>query len=104
MRAYLRKWWPAFKALLAVAILYLIGRRFALDLTNNPDLWKLSLHPGWMALSGALYVLGLGFCCCYWLRLLHVLGQDPRIPAAVRSYYIGLMGKYLPGKAWALVL
>lgn len=107
MRANLKRWWPAFKGLLAVAILYLIGRRFALDLSDlkkDPELWKLSLRPGWMALSGALYVLGLGFCCWYWVRLLHVLGQRPRIASAIRSYYLGLMGKYLPGKAWALVL
>jgi len=92
--------------LLAVAILYLIGRRFALDLNDlkkDPDLWRLSFAPGWMALSGALYVLGLGFCCCYWVRLLHVLGQKTAHRSAVRSYYIGLMGKYLHGKAWALV-
>src|SRR5262249_32708583 len=107
MRTRLRKWWPALKGLLALAILYLIGRRFMLDLNdlrNSPVLSDLSLHPGWMAVSGALYILGLGFCCCYWVRLLHELGQRPRISAAVRSYYIGLMGKYLPGKAWALIL
>src|SRR5262249_10154940 len=40
---------------------------------------------------------------CFWTRLLRELGQHPRPVAALRAYYIGMMGKYLPGKAWALV-
>jgi uncharacterized membrane protein YbhN (UPF0104 family) len=100
----LRKWAPALKGLLALVILGLIGRRFTLDLKHNPELWQLHLHPGWLAASGALYIFGLGFCNAYWLRLLRDLGQRPRLPAAVRAYYVGLMGKYLPGKAWALIL
>src|SRR5205085_10303904 len=68
-----------------------------------PDLWKLSLKPGWLMLSGALYIGGLGFSICFWVRLLRQLGQEPRILPAIRAYYVGMMGKYLPGKAWALV-
>lgn len=103
MRERLRKWWPVLKALIAAAIVVAIGRRFWQDLRSNPDLWKLSLHPGWLALSGALYLTGLGFSAYFWLRLLRQLGQTPRAAAAVRAYYVGMMGKYLPGKAWALI-
>ncbi len=103
MRERLRKWWPVLKALLAAAIVVAIGRRFWLDLHSNPDLWKLSLHPGWLTLSGTLYLAGLLFSAYYWVRLLREFGQAPRFPAAIRAYYVGMMGKYLPGKAWALI-
>lgn len=103
MRPWLRKWWKTFKALAALIIIVMIGRRFYLDLSSNPDLWKLSLKPGWLALSGLLYIGGLTFSACFWVRVLRELDQDPRLPAAVRAYYVGMMGKYLPGKAWALI-
>src|SRR5439155_13018347 len=46
---------------------------------------------------------GLAFSAYFWVRLLRELGQDPRLSVAFRAYYLGMMGKYLPGKAWALV-
>jgi hypothetical protein len=61
-------------------------------------------HPGWLALSGALYLGGLCFSLGFWFRLLRVLKQQPRWPAAIRAYFIGHLGKYVPGKAWALIL
>ena len=32
------------------------------------------------------------------------VGQRPGGMATVRAYYIGQLGKYVPGKAWALLL
>ena len=95
--------WPLLKALLTIAILVAIGRQFARDLAR-PELWQRRLHPGWMVLSAALYLLGLGFSAVYWYRLLITCGQHPSFPGAIRAHYLGQMGKYLPGKAWALFL
>jgi uncharacterized membrane protein YbhN (UPF0104 family) len=103
MRSWLRKWWPLLKALLVVAILAAIGRQFARDL-SKPELWQRTLDPGWLALSGVLYLFGLGFSSIYWYRLLRDLDQRPPFLAAVRAHYIGQLGKYLPGKAWALIV
>jgi uncharacterized membrane protein YbhN (UPF0104 family) len=103
MRAWLRKWWPLLKALLALAILIAIGRQFVRDL-RRPELWQRSLHPSWLLLSAVLYLLGLGFSALYWYRLLVALGQRPLFLRTVRAHYIGQLGKYLPGKAWALLL
>jgi hypothetical protein len=61
-------------------------------------------QPGWLALSAVLYVAGLCFCLWFWFHLLRVLGQVPRWPAAIRAYFIGHLGKYVPGKAWALLI
>jgi uncharacterized membrane protein YbhN (UPF0104 family) len=103
MRAWIRKWWPVLKALLAVAIVAAVGRQFARDL-QSPELWQRSIRLEWLVVSGALYLLGLGCSALFWYRLLRSLGQQPFAPAAVRAYYLGHLGKYLPGKAWALLM
>ncbi len=112
MRRWFRKSWPVLKALLAIAILVAIGRQFARDLQISErglgpslrELWERSHRPGWLVASGILYLLGLGFAAAYWYRLLRDLDQKPSLFAAFRAHYVGQMGKYLPGKAWALIL
>lgn len=98
-----RRAWPILKAILWLLLVYLIGRQFARDL-QRPELYQRPLHAGWLLLAGLLYLLGLGFSATYWYRLLGHLGSRPPLGAALRSYYIGHLGKYLPGKAWALFL
>jgi glycosyltransferase 2 family protein len=103
MYAWLRKWWGVLKLLLALVILLAIGRQFWRDL-QRPELWRQPLHMNWLILSGLLYIVGLGFLASYWYRLLRSAGQKPTFLGAVRAHYVGQMGKYLPGKAWALIL
>lgn len=103
MRETLRKWWPLLKAALVVAILVGIGRVFVRDL-GKAELWRRPIHFDWLVVSGILYLLGIGFSALFWYRLLRSLGQQPTAATAVRAYYIGHLGKYVPGKAWALLL
>lgn len=103
MHGKLRRAWPVLKAILWLGILFLIGRQFARDL-RRPELAQHPLHAGWLVLSGLLYVVGLGFSALYWDRLLGHLGARPPLSDALRAYYLGHLGKYLPGKAWALLL
>lgn len=103
MRSKLRRAWPIVKSLLWLLLLYVIGRQFARDL-QRPELSQRPLHGGWLLLSGLLYVGGQGLSALYWRRLLGHLGVHPPLGAALRAYYIGQLGKYLPGKAWALFL
>lgn len=112
MLARIRPWWPYLKAILALAILIGIGRQFAQALRISErglagSLHDLALrlhHPLWIVFSGVFYAAGLGFSATYWCLLLRVLGYRASIVRLVRGYYIGQMGKYLPGKAWALVM
>jgi uncharacterized membrane protein YbhN (UPF0104 family) len=103
MRSRLRRWWPILKMLLGLAILFAVGRRFYLDL-QDPELWERPLHPGWLLLSGLLYLAGISLSALYWQRLLGHLGARPPLGVALRAYFVGHLGKYLPGKAWALFL
>src|SRR5581483_4914168 len=103
MRDGFRKWWPWCKAFLALAILIAIGRQLLRDL-RRPDLWQYSIQLDWLFACGLLYLAGLGFSAVFWYRLLTLLGQQPAFLAAMRAYYVGHLGKHLPGKAWALLL
>jgi hypothetical protein len=93
------------KALLALAIVGGVGWQFTAVL-KNPALWQQPLHltPAWLAASALLYLLGLGFFASFWYRLMRSLGEKPGGLAAARAYYIGHLGKYVPGKAWAVLL
>ena len=88
--------------MLTIAILAAVGRQFYRDLQQ----WTCgSATDGWVVLSGGcLYLAGWRSRPCYWQRLLAGSGQQPTAAATVRAYYIGHLGKYLPGKAWALFL
>src|SRR5581483_9157974 len=100
MTPWRRRLWPISKALLALAILAGVGRQFYRDL-QRPELDELALRWDWLSASAALYLLALGFSAWFWFHLLHILGERPPLPRAVRAYYIGHLGKYVPGKAWA---
>src|SRR5262245_4837877 len=98
-----RKWWPWLKAVLVLAILLAVGRQFGRDL-QRLDLGQRTLRWGWLFAAGAIYLLGLALSALYWYRLLRGLGQHPSANAVIRSYYLGHLGKYLPGKAWAVMI
>jgi uncharacterized membrane protein YbhN (UPF0104 family) len=59
---------------------------------------------GWVAASGALYLLGLLPASLFWHRVLRVLGQDAQFGEAARAYYVGHLGKYVPGKAMVVII
>jgi len=106
MKPWMRKFWPAIKVLFTVAILIAVGRYFYLELrkANEEGVLNRSFHPGWLILAGGLYIVGLGCSAWFWIRLMRSLSQRPAILPSIRAYYLGHLGKYLPGKAWALVL
>jgi hypothetical protein len=105
MRVRWQRLWPWAKLLLAVAIVGGVGWQFA-TLLRRPELWDNppDLRPGWLMVCMAIYMMAWGFPGFYWLHLLGVLGPRPPVAGAARAYFVGHLGKYVPGKAWALVL
>ncbi|HYV36560.1 MAG TPA: lysylphosphatidylglycerol synthase domain-containing protein [Gemmataceae bacterium] len=104
MRLRLSRWvWPVCKALLALAIVAAVGWQFWRDLSHE-QLQNIVIKPQWLVLSALLYACGQGFSGWYWYRLLVTFGEKPRVLPALRAYYISQLGKYLPGKAWALMM
>jgi hypothetical protein len=101
--------WRLAKLLLAAAILVGVGRQFYHDLgqpaePDQPDLSEIELRPAWLAASGGLYLLALSLSAYFWYRLLGIFGPRPPFRKAYRAYFLGQLGKYAPGKAWALLL
>lgn len=105
MHARFRQWWPAVKAAVAVTVVGLVGWQFARTL-QSPELWRQALHPRpeWLAAAAVFYLLGLGFSAWFWSKLLRNYGENPPMTAVLRAYYVGHLGKYVPGKALAVLI
>ena len=58
----------------------------------------------WLVAAGVLYLLGLLPAGLFWHRTLRAMGQDARLGETLRAYYIGHLGKYVPGKAMVVVI
>jgi glycosyltransferase 2 family protein len=61
-------------------------------------------RPCWLVSAGAIYLIGLLPAAAYWHYVLKVLGQDVQWTNTLRAYYIGHLGKYVPGKAMVVIL
>ncbi|MFW6124966.1 MAG: lysylphosphatidylglycerol synthase transmembrane domain-containing protein [Pirellulales bacterium] len=62
------------------------------------------LHAGWLGAAGAIYALGLLPAGVFWWHLLRRYGQTASLGQTLRAYYVGHLGKYVPGKAMVVVL
>lgn len=67
--------------------------------------WSLSqMRPGWFVAAMVLYLLGLVPSALFWRRILAAMGQQAHLGETLRAYFIGHLGKYVPGKALVVVL
>jgi len=99
-----KRWlWRICKVVVTGIIVFAVGRQFAIDLAKL-DWATLELRPGWLLLAALIYLCGLGFSGLFWYRLLWRFGERPNFWPACRAYYVGHLGKYVPGKAVALLL
>jgi uncharacterized membrane protein YbhN (UPF0104 family) len=64
--------------------------------------WK--LQPAWLVFAGLLYAIGLAPMAWFWHRALASLGQPAPWSATLRAYFLGHLGKYVPGKAFTVLL
>jgi uncharacterized membrane protein YbhN (UPF0104 family) len=97
--------WPSLKLLLAAAILAGVGWQFYRDLwLNREQLQDLAWRPAWLVLSAGCYLAFLGTSGLFWRRLLRHYGQAPPTRVVLRAYFVGQLGKYVPGKAVALLM
>ncbi|MBW3597862.1 MAG: flippase-like domain-containing protein [Planctomycetes bacterium] len=62
------------------------------------------LHIGWLLAAALVYLVGMAPACWFWGKVLRALGQRPGRLSLVRAFYIGHLGKYVPGKAMVVVL
>ena len=65
--------------------------------TWNPDYFLLSL-------AGLCYIVAYIPAAVYWRYVMQTLGQQPGLYETFRAYYIGHLGKYVPGKVMVLIV
>lgn len=58
----------------------------------------------WLTLAGVLYLVGSLPGWWFWHRVIEAMGQHPRKWDSLRAFYIGHLGKYVPGKAMVVIL
>ncbi|MCC6126344.1 MAG: flippase-like domain-containing protein [Pirellulales bacterium] len=64
----------------------------------------LEIHPIWLLLSGLIYLVALLPAGWYWHHVLKTLGQEAGLGETLQAYYLGHLGKYVPGKAMVVIL
>jgi glycosyltransferase 2 family protein len=89
-------------AIVAVVLWFIRGR--IVEWWGDLEGHKFHFDIGWLAAAGGFYLLGSLCCGLFWHRTLRALGQDVGLPTALRAFFIGHLGKYVPGKAMVVVL
>lgn len=74
------------------------------DKFAESDFSLASLRYEWLAASGAMYLLGTFPSCVFWYRTLRAMDQRPRFAPTMRAFYVGHLGKYVPGKAMVIII
>lgn len=69
---------------------------------RDEGLWQ--WRPAWLVIAGVIYTIGQLPFGLFWFRVLRILGQRPRLMETLRAYFIGHLGKYVPGKAMVVIL
>jgi uncharacterized membrane protein YbhN (UPF0104 family) len=97
--------WLALKTAVALAILLAVGRNFVVTL-SKPELaaFPFQLRFEFLVPAGLLYLLA--HCCwgSFWVRLLHSQGVHVSWYTGLRAYFVSQFGKYVPGKAWVILM
>jgi glycosyltransferase 2 family protein len=89
---------------LVVLVVAAVGRYVA-KLVGRAAAEGVELQAGWLVLAGALYAVGMSLCGTFWRRCMAEMG-DVRLPLlrALGAYWCSQLGKYVPGKAWVIVI
>ncbi|TVS12292.1 MAG: UPF0104 family protein [Planctomycetaceae bacterium] len=88
--------------LVTIGIWHTIGR--AIEDLRAQEFELSQIRPGYLLAAGLCYLAGLLPCWWFWHRTLQAMGQRPTCRETLRAFYIGHLGKYVPGKALVVVL
>jgi len=100
----MRKWLITAGKLAVFVLVVWFVRGTLLDAWRQLGERRWELDPWWLAAAGATYALGLLPAGLFWWHLLRRYGATVRLGETLRAYYIGHLGKYVPGKAMVVFL
>lgn len=98
-----RWWWPILKLTLFAVMMYFIGQRAVALWQSNPAI-ALHIDVRWLIPAAVLYLVGWLPSVWFWRTLMRRLNQHPTGYETARAYYVGHLGKYVPGKALVLLI
>ena len=98
------RWLKSAVKLLVVLLLVWAVHGTLAEAWRQLDQHPWQIRPLWLVAAGALYLAGLLPAALFWHRVLLVLGQEASLGETLRAYFIGHLGKYVPGKAMVVVL
>lgn len=87
-----------------VVILFVARSAWKMWEKGTADGNTITLQWGWLFLAGVVYTIGWLPSVWFWRKMMHRLGGDVSFIDAMRAYYCGHLGKYVPGKAVVLVI
>ena len=89
-------------AVLALAAVVFVAKSLIADREEIADaLGEASL--GWVAVAVALAAVGMTAIAVPWRHAIRLLGADMPMRQIVSRYYLGEIGKYLPGGVWPVL-
>ncbi|GLY14836.1 hypothetical protein Kisp01_18510 [Kineosporia sp. NBRC 101677] len=62
------------------------------------------LSPGWLVLAALATMVNVALAGMVWRTNLADLGSPLKLPVAARIFFVGQLGKYLPGSVWPVVM
>ncbi len=95
--------WPAAKIAVIAVVVGFVWRTLV-DAWNQLGEYPWEFRGEWIAVAAICYVLALLPASIFWYVALRALGQHPGFWEAIGAYYIGHLGKYVPGKAMVIIL
>ena len=93
----------AVKIIIVIAVFLWIGH----ELSKSWDtLKRQNWAPdyAWLVFAGVLYIVAYFPAALFWRYSMQAFGQRPGFYESLRAYYIGHLGKYIPGKAMVVIL
>jgi glycosyltransferase 2 family protein len=98
-----RKLWIAAQLVITAIIVWYVGKRLV-------DQWRefrgtpIEVHPRWtlIALSCVIVLVAYAVLIETWRRILVAWGDRLAFVDAARIYFISNLGRYVPGKVWAI--
>lgn len=78
--------------------------RQALLIWQHRGIQMISVSPAWLVAALVVSLAGWTFSLVYWNALLRRAGDTIRWRDVMRAYFVGHLGKYVPGKALSLVM
>ena len=102
----IRRWKLAFRLVIVALLIYGVWRTLgdAADQFAQYDFRWSALRHRWLLAAGLAYLAGMLPCWWFWHRVLQAMGGRPLRRQTLCAFYVGHLGKYVPGKAMVVVI